>query len=251
MSWINYKKAIRLLEENKDECYFVGKQSDLVLLKAEKMFGQKFSKMYEHFIRNYGAGYFGSVEVYGVKGIGKIISTNVTDAIKYTLINRSENHLPDRYLILYDKGDKEIICLDFDRLNHNKEPAVVTIYLDIDFSKQPFEFIAEDFGDYLLEHVEAEIADFNSIVEVTIDVSKIKTAQELHLLLKDKLDFPAYYGENWNAFWDCITECMPDKLLFIGWVQLENRLPKDTSILKNCLLDCKFTYSQNSEIVFN
>ncbi|WP_377866640.1 barstar family protein [Bacillus sp. R86525] len=75
---------------------------------------------------------------------------------------------------------------------------------------------------------------------IVIDVSNIYNAKELHLLLKEKLEFPDLYGENWDAFWDCITGCvcpLPNKMIFDGWSKLEKRLPRDTKIMKECLLD--------------
>ena len=33
---------------------------------------------------------------------------------------------------------------------------------------------------------------------------------EIHLLLKRKFGLPAYYGENWDALWDCL------RYLFVG-----------------------------------
>ncbi|PFJ81526.1 barnase inhibitor, partial [Bacillus cereus] len=75
---------------------------------------------------------------------------------------------------------------------------------------------------------------------IVIDVSNIYNAKELHLLLKEKLEFPDLYGENWDDFWDCIAGfvChLPNKMIFDGWSKLEKRLPRDTKIMKECPLD--------------
>ncbi|MDM5326901.1 barstar family protein [Neobacillus sp. CF12] len=74
---------------------------------------------------------------------------------------------------------------------------------------------------------------------VTIDISNVQTANELHLLLKEKLEFPDFYGENWDAFWDAITGLisMPNKLVFIGWSGFEKKLPSDAKIMKQCFID--------------
>lgn len=48
-----------------------------------------------------------------------------------------------------------------------------------------------------------------------IDLKEVNTVQELHDLLSTKLGFPDYYGNNWDAFWDMITDTkiviMPDR----------------------------------------
>ncbi|WP_088043325.1 barstar family protein [Bacillus sp. EAC] len=59
------------------------------------------------------------------------------------------------------------------------------------------------------------------------------------LLLKEKLSFPNFYGENWDAFWDAITGLVNllTRLEFIGWSELERRLPNDLVILKEYLIE--------------
>ncbi|KIU12962.1 hypothetical protein SC09_Contig17orf00087 [Bacillus subtilis] len=43
-----------------------------------------------------------------------------------------------------------------------------------------------------------------------IDGRDFENIEVLHDVLKDKLDFPDYYGGNLDALWDCLT----------GWVDL-------------------------------
>ncbi|WP_223596800.1 barstar family protein [Neobacillus bataviensis] len=90
---------------------------------------------------------------------------------------------------------------------------------------------------------------------VTIDVSNVETKNQLHLLLKEKLEFPDFYGENWDAFWDAITGLvspLPKKIIFMGWSELEKNLPRDTKIMKECLRNYNNDFpSWKSEFLFN
>jgi len=156
MSWSNYEKAINLMKQNKDECDFVGERSEILVEKAETTLGIRFSKTYRHFVKNYGAGNFGSQEVYGVTH-GDFDNASVPNAIWYTLTERKETDLPDNYLVIYDTGMGDVFCLDFNKLNEENEPAVVAIYLGVAWSEQSFEIIADDFGDFLLEIFQDEI----------------------------------------------------------------------------------------------
>ncbi|WP_105978854.1 barstar family protein [Bacillus paralicheniformis] len=45
--------------------------------------------------------------------------------------------------------------------------------------------------------------------EIILDGDKFRTLDGLHKTLKERLDFPDYYGENLNALWDCLT----------GWIE--------------------------------
>lgn len=72
---------------------------------------------------------------------------------------------------------------------------------------------------------------------INIDVSEVDSAYKLHNLLKKGLDFPDFYGMNWDAFWDAISGLveMPKKLVFIGWDNIEKIIPDDATILKRLL----------------
>ena len=40
----------------------------------------------------------------------------------------------------------------------------------------------------------------------TIDFSNVNHYLEMHFVIRQALDFPDYYGCNWDAFWDCLTD---------------------------------------------
>ena len=73
-----------------------------------------------------------------------------------------------------------------------------------------------------------------------IDVGKERTADSLHGLLANSLGFPPYYGRNWDAFWDCVTDrdcVLPSKLMIAGLAFLRENLPNDARQLERCLLE--------------
>ncbi|PLY39762.1 ribonuclease inhibitor [Janthinobacterium sp. ROICE36] len=72
---------------------------------------------------------------------------------------------------------------------------------------------------------------------VSIDLSDINTARQLHTGLAAALAFPSIYGMNWDAFWDAITGLvdMPQQLELVGWHAFAARLPADAAILQRCL----------------
>lgn len=39
----------------------------------------------------------------------------------------------------------------------------------------------------------------------TIDFTNVQYYSEMHKIIQKSLDFPDYYGCNWDAFWDCLT----------------------------------------------
>ena len=70
-----------------------------------------------------------------------------------------------------------------------------------------------------------------------IDLTDISDSEELQELLMEELDFPSFYGKNWDAFWDAITALvdMPENIIITGFEELLLNLPKDAAILKNIL----------------
>lgn len=72
-----------------------------------------------------------------------------------------------------------------------------------------------------------------------IDLSAVRTAEELHRLLQRELGFPDFYGRNWNAFWDAITGLvdLPHELTFTGWPAFSTALPAEARRLRTLLDD--------------
>jgi len=75
----------------------------------------------------------------------------------------------------------------------------------------------------------------------TLDFSKVTHIQEVHKIIKEELDFPDYYGENWYAFWDCLTDMatQPLHIRLIGLEQMQKNFPWDTDVMLKTLKDLK------------
>lgn len=72
---------------------------------------------------------------------------------------------------------------------------------------------------------------------ISINVGGITSTKDLHKLLKKELNFPDFYGMNWDAFWDSITGLveMPEQLEIKGWENLRKVLNYDAEMLLKCL----------------
>lgn len=92
--------------------------------------------------------------------------------------------------------------------------------------------------------------------DLIIDLKEVNTKQDLHSLLSDKLGFPKWYGNNWDAFWDMISDTeivtMPNRLVLLGFKELSEKLPKDAKIFQECFLDLKEKYpSISCEVIYS
>lgn len=72
---------------------------------------------------------------------------------------------------------------------------------------------------------------------IDIDLCNITTSRELQILLKEKLEFPDFYGYNWDSFWDAITGLveLPEKIIFRNWHKFKISMPQDADYLNNIL----------------
>ncbi|MFC4619367.1 SMI1/KNR4 family protein [Camelliibacillus cellulosilyticus] len=154
MSLDSYKKAKEIIYSNEDLADFVGGHSEQLIELAEKKLSIKFNGLYLDFLKSFGAGNFGTQEIYGILG-SDFDNSSVPDGIWYTLTERIESNLPNNLLVIYDTGSDELFCLDYKQLDINHEPKVVSYIPGV--KKQPLEIIANDFGDFLLDLVYQEL----------------------------------------------------------------------------------------------
>lgn len=74
-----------------------------------------------------------------------------------------------------------------------------------------------------------------------LSIGHATSVNSLHEMLAASLDFPGYYGKNWNAFWDCITNPdqsdFPDILILKGFEIFREKFPGDADNLRRCLDD--------------
>lgn len=156
MGILDYNSAVELLQQNQELNDFVGQCSEQLVKKAEGKLNVIFPQTYRDFLLTYGAGNFGSEEIYGIVK-EDFDNSGIPDAIWFTLKQRKEVNLPSNLVIIYHTGGEEMFCLDFNRLGKHQEPAVVSYVIGVDLEFQTYEIIANDFGEFLLQRVKMEL----------------------------------------------------------------------------------------------
>ena len=75
----------------------------------------------------------------------------------------------------------------------------------------------------------------------TLDFRKVQYYSEVHTIIKESLDFPDYYGRNWDAFWDCLTDMVgrPIRIEILGLDIVERKFPSSISIMMETFREIK------------
>lgn len=156
MSIQDYNSAVEFLQQNQELSDFVGQCSEQLIKKAEGELNITFPQTYRKFLLDYGAGNFGSEEIYGIVK-DDFDNSGIPDAIWYTLKQRREANLPSNLVIIYYAGGEEMFCLDINKLGKYEESVVVSYLIGVDLEYQTYEIIADDFGEFLLQRVKSEL----------------------------------------------------------------------------------------------
>ena len=85
---------------------------------------------------------------------------------------------------------------------------------------------------------------------VTLDLTGCQSLGEIHQRIKKTFDFPDFYGQNWDAFWDLLrTECDANKIEVLG----ENTVPKELEpsieMINEILQELKEDRAEYGEVV--
>uniref|UniRef100_UPI003FEF652F barstar family protein n=1 Tax=Candidatus Fimivicinus sp. TaxID=3056640 RepID=UPI003FEF652F len=62
------------------------------------------------------------------------------------------------------------------------------------------------------------------IKEINLDFTGVKTLWELHERIRIAFDFPEWYGKNWDAFWDLLSEPRDETMVTVRGLKM---LPKE------------------------
>ena len=62
---------------------------------------------------------------------------------------------------------------------------------------------------------------------IILDFHRCRYLGEVHLILKRKFGLPEYYGENWDALWDCLRYLFIDQGNYLVKIQGFSSMPPD------------------------
>ncbi len=75
---------------------------------------------------------------------------------------------------------------------------------------------------------------------VTLDLTGCKSLGEIHQRIKKTFDFPDFYGQNWDAFWDLLrTECDANKIEVLGENTVSKELEPSIEMINEILQEFK------------
>lgn len=75
---------------------------------------------------------------------------------------------------------------------------------------------------------------------VILDLTDCRFLGEIHSRIKKAFDFPDFYGENWDAFWDLLwSECDANKIVVIGEKTVSKELIPSVEMVNKILQELK------------
>ena len=90
--------------------------------------------------------------------------------------------------------------------------------------------------------------------EYIVDFTNVNYYLEMHAVIMYSLEFPDYYGCNWDAFWDCLTDMYGGSIYIkiIGIEVIERKFDgaaeKMIGILKEAKHDCEEDFPDSFKI---
>ena len=71
-----------------------------------------------------------------------------------------------------------------------------------------------------------------------LDFRHVKSYDEVHKIIRETFGFPDYYGENWSAFWDCLTDMVgeaPIHVQIYGRERFRSKFPEQCATMLDIL----------------
>ena len=105
----------------------------------------------------------------------------------------------------------------------------------------------------ILKDVSQELQELIDPDSKTIDLEYIVNINHLHEVFMERLNFPDYYGKNWDAFWDTVTGLveMPKVLKLKNWKKFRKQFREDSKILDRIISNYNREFSDKQIITYN
>ncbi len=85
---------------------------------------------------------------------------------------------------------------------------------------------------------------------VTLDLTGCQSLGEIHQRIKKTFDFPDFYGQNWDAFWDLLrNECDANKIEVLGEDTVSKELEPSIEMINEILQELKEDRAEYGEVV--
>jgi len=153
MSMVDLQEALGLVAANPSQGVFAGPRDAALVASAERALGGNLSPTYREFVTRLGAGNFGAFEVYGVID-QKFEDSSVPNGVWLTLNERGESGLPEKLVIVGSTGNGDYYCVE---LRGGDESPVTVYQPGSPPDRQHGEQVAQDFGEFFLGGVRAEL----------------------------------------------------------------------------------------------
>lgn len=159
MSMNDLLKAFDLIEQNKDKSEFAGTISEDLISRAEKALGMPFPPTYRLFLKKYGCGDLGGFEVFGIID-SDFESPGELNFIWLNHKRRKSENLPLNFIIIAKTGFGPSYVLDSSQKDRTGEYPVLLWVGGL--PETPTEKVNEDFGEFLLEHIQNALQEDDS-----------------------------------------------------------------------------------------
>jgi len=142
---MKHQEVMRLIKEAGKKAFFVGQAEDKDVHQIEQQLKVGLPESYKWFLKEYGYGGIGSLEIYG-KGLDKIAA-----CVECT--NDWRNYgLPNSFVVIEEPGMDHIVCLDTSKLVDGECPVVDWIQ-DYGVGEEYYSSFIEFFKSRLIEHL--------------------------------------------------------------------------------------------------